>query len=131
MPPTAALRKRDFIGPVAALTQVASILNLTITLDNASAKLENSEVVLEDAPKAASDKNSNPVYGSYVINGTKGAHQAPKARLVYLQSEQGLDLVWRVETDILDNWILSYVEARKADTVLGVVDYAAHTQYLV
>lgn len=66
------------------------------------------------------------------IEGTTGAHQDPKARLVYLQAEgNALTLTWRVETDLYSDWILSYVDAAGASNVLGVVNYVADASYQV
>jgi extracellular elastinolytic metalloproteinase len=51
---------------------------------------------------------------------------------VYLQTSDGtLTLTWRVETDLLDNWLLSYVDAAGASEVLGVVDYVSDASYTV
>jgi extracellular elastinolytic metalloproteinase len=66
---------------------------------------------------------------------------------VYLQSAAGisaqgspklqdkatgkLDLVWRIETDIMEEWVLSYVEATKGEVINGVVNYVAHSRYQV
>ena len=69
---------------------------------------------------------------TYVIQGTSGTVTEPEARLVYFQTPGGnLVLTWRVETDILNNWLLSYVDADAPETVLGVVDYVADAQYQV
>lgn len=68
----------------------------------------------------------------YVIEGTSGAQQDPKARLVYFQTpEQTLSLTWRIETDLNDNWLLSYVDAAGASQVFGVVDYVSDASYTV
>ena len=127
VPDGAALQKRNFVDPLAALAKVASALNLSICIDAATVKLAGSSIVLDDTQDAASVSSDD----TYVFESTTGAHQAPKARLVYLKSEQGLDLVWRVETDMLDNWMLTYVDAIQGETVLGVINYAAHARYLV
>lgn len=56
----------------------------------------------------------------------------PKAKLVYFVKPDGkLALSWRVETDIEDNWLLSYVDANSEETVHGVVDYVAEADYQV
>lgn len=34
-------------------------------------------------------------------------------------------LVWRVETDVMDNWLLTYVDASTTTEVIGVVDYVS------
>jgi extracellular elastinolytic metalloproteinase len=78
--------KRDQVGPVEALKGVSSIFGLSITTTTAVAKPEESAE-------------------HYTIEGTNGAYQDPKARLVYLQTpENALSLTWRVETDLSDDW---------------------------
>jgi len=67
----------------------------------------------------------------YVIKGTSGAHQDPKARLVYVHSGNTINLVWRVETDMYDKWFLSYIDAAGASKILGVVNYVADASYQV
>jgi len=126
-PDSAAVRKREFVDPLAALAKVVSALNLSISIDAAIAKLAGSSVVFDDTHSVAAVSSDD----TYIFEGTIGSHQAPKARLVYLKSEKGLDLAWRVETDMRDNWMLTYVDATRGETVLGVVDYAAHARYLV
>lgn len=70
--------------------------------------------------------------GHYVLEGTTGAFQAPKARLLYLQSEENeLILAWRIETDLYDDWILSYINAGDASKILNVVNYVADASYRV
>ena len=67
----------------------------------------------------------------YTITGTTGALSDPQANLVYFQKGDALTLSWRVETDIGDNWLLSYVDAAAPEKVLGVVDYVAEASYNV
>jgi len=50
---------------------------------------------------------------------------------MYLQKDGALTLTWRVETDILENWLLSYIDAASASEVHGVVDYVADASYTV
>lgn len=45
--------------------------------------------------------------------------------MYYVQTDGTLTLTWRVETDILDNWLLTYVDAETNSAVHGVVDYVA------
>jgi extracellular elastinolytic metalloproteinase len=60
------------------------------------------------------------------LKGTSGAVSDPEAKLVYLVKEDGtLVLTWRVETDIMDNWLLTYVDAATSQEVHAVVDYVA------
>ncbi|GAW13838.1 hypothetical protein ANO14919_032280 [Xylariales sp. No.14919] len=61
---------------------------------------------------------------TYTLKGTSGAQKDPEARLVYLVKSNGeLALTWRVETDVLDNWLLSYVDAKSMEEIHGVVDW--------
>jgi extracellular elastinolytic metalloproteinase len=106
------LKKRDHIDPVAALQGVTKVLSLPIEADAATAEEET-------APN------------HFVIGGTEGAQSDPKARLVYFQRDGALDLTWRVETDILDDWLLSYVDAETGSKISGVVNYVADAQYQV
>lgn len=106
------MTKRDRIDPVAALQGVASTLALPISADTAVA-------VSEEATE------------HYVIEGSSGAHSDPKARLVYFQNGDSLSLTWRVETDIIDNWLLTYINAASGSEVFGVVDYVSDASYTV
>jgi extracellular elastinolytic metalloproteinase len=67
----------------------------------------------------------------YTITGSSGALSDPKVHLVYFQTGGSVSLSWRVETDVNDNWLLSYVDAISADKVFGVVDYVAEASYTV
>lgn len=105
--------KRDQVDAVAALKGASNVLGLQIVADAAKAKAEEA---LEH----------------YIIEGTTGAKQDPKARLVYFQKEdKSLSLSWRVETDLRDNWLLSYVDATGASEVFGVVNYVSDATYQV
>ena len=101
------------IAPVEALQGATSTLQLPVTADSATAEpLDGDE--------------------AYVLKGTSGAVKDPEARLVYFQTPEGeLKLTWRVETDILSNWLLTYVDASAKDRVHAVVDYAADASYQV
>ncbi|KFZ19247.1 hypothetical protein V501_00743 [Pseudogymnoascus sp. VKM F-4519 (FW-2642)] len=104
---------RGQVDAVAALKGASNVLGLEISADGAQAKAEEA---LEH----------------YIIEGTTGAQQDPKARLVYFQKEDGsLSLSWRVETDLKDNWLLSYVDASGASEVYGVVNYVSDATYQV
>lgn len=73
-----------------------------------------------------------PLSEHYIIRGTTGAHQDPQARLMYFQTpENTLALTWRIETDLLDDWILTYMDAATAKNILGVVNYVADVSYQV
>ncbi|KAL2068533.1 hypothetical protein VTL71DRAFT_14870 [Oculimacula yallundae] len=113
IPAESPLVKRDQINPVAALTSVTSNLALPIEASAAVAK-----------PEEAKEH--------YVIEGSTGTLSEPKAKLVYFQNaDSTLTLSWRVETDIKDNWLLSYVDAVTGSNVLGVVDYVSDASYTV
>lgn len=97
-----------------------------------------------DALKAATDILQLPVKAeqasaetaegkeSFTLKGTSGAVKDPQAKLMYLVKADGtLALTWRVETDILSNWLLTYVDAASNAEVHGVVDYSADAVYQV
>lgn len=113
VPEVSPLVKRDHVDAVAALKSATGVLQLPVTADGASAE---------------------PTEGqeTYTLTGTTGAVKDPEARLVYFQKADGsLALTWRVETDILSNWILTYVDAASGEEVHGVVDWAADASYQV
>ncbi len=61
---------------------------------------------------------------TFTLKGTSGAQKDPEARLMYFVKSTGeLALTWRVETDVLDNWLLSYVDANTNEEIHGVVDW--------
>ena len=101
------LTKRDFSDPTSALKGAVDTLGLSIAAQGAKAE-------------ATQGKER------FTLKDTSGAVSDPEARLVYLQKADGtLALTWRVETDVLDNWLLSYVDASDASQVHGVVDYVS------
>jgi extracellular elastinolytic metalloproteinase len=51
--------------------------------------------------------------------------------LVYVISQGKLALTWRVETDVLSNWLLTYVDVEDGSQVHAVVDYSADASYQV
>ncbi|KAF4987994.1 hypothetical protein FGRMN_10042 [Fusarium graminum] len=106
------LAKRDEKDPVDALKDTVDVLSLPV-----------------EAEKAKPVRKST---NHYTFTDTKGTVSKPEAKLVYLVDEnKNLKLTWRVETDILDNWLLTYVDAAKTDSVVGVVDYVAEATYKV
>lgn len=112
LPADSPLSKRGFVDPTSALTGATSILSLPVTGQASAEAIEGTE--------------------AYVLKGTSGAQKDPEARLMYYVKQDGsLALTWRVETDILDNWLLTYVDAATNDAVHGVVDYVAEASYLV
>jgi hypothetical protein len=112
IPAPSELRKRDLIQPVEALQGAIAVLQLPVEADAATAE-----------PAEADD--------SYVIKGTSGAEKDPKAQLMYLQQDGQLRLTFRVETDILSNWLLTYVDASTKEEVHAVVDWSADASYQV
>lgn len=111
--PANPLTKRDFSDPVDALKAAKSTLQLPIEAEKASAE---------------------PTEGkeTFTLKGTSGAVKDPEAKLIYLVKADGsLALTWRVETDILSNWLLTYVDAATNEQIHGVVDYSADATYQV
>jgi extracellular elastinolytic metalloproteinase len=105
--------KRDTIEPVAALHSAVSVLDLPVSAASATAE-------------AKQDANT------FAIKQTSGTVSEPEARLVYVQTAEGkLALTWRVETDIMSNWLLTYVDAVDGSQVHAVVDYSADASYEV
>ncbi|KAK7415054.1 hypothetical protein QQX98_006192 [Neonectria punicea] len=99
--------KRDVSDPVAALKGAVDVLSLPVNTDDATAK-----------PKTDSEH--------YTFSGTTGTVSKPEAKLVYLiKPDESLVLAWRVETDVMDNWLLTYIDAATNEKVFGVVDYVA------
>ncbi|KAF5724010.1 prepro-neutral protease [Fusarium mundagurra] len=106
------LTKRHGTDPVDALKDTVDVLSLPV-----------------EAGKAKAEKKSK---NHYTFAGTSGTVRKPEAKLVYLVIEnKELKLTWRVETDVLENWLLTYVNAAKTDEVLGVVDYVNEATYKV
>lgn len=107
IPAVSPLTKRDFKDPVAGFNGAKEILQLPVEAVNPSAEAKEGTEV-------------------YTIKGTSGAVSDPEAKLVYLVKGDGsLSLTWRVETDIMPNWLLTYVDAENAGEVHGVVDYTS------
>lgn len=114
IPAESPLKKRDHIDAVAALSGVSSTLALPVSADGATA-----------VPEGMVDEK-------YVIEGTTGAYSDPKAQLVYFQNaDQTLSLSWRLETDIVDNWLQTYVDAASGSQIFGVVDWVSDASYNV
>lgn len=112
IPPVSPLVKRDQVDPVAALRSASTTLGLGLATDTAISEPEDEVEV-------------------YKITGSSGAVSDPKAKLVYFADGNSLTLSWRVETDILDNWLLTYVDAVTPEKILGLVDYVAEASYTV
>ncbi|KAG8423396.1 hypothetical protein J3458_000297 [Metarhizium acridum] len=107
MPSESPIQKRGFTDPLNALKGVVDILELPVNPTDATA----------EAKEGAE---------TYTFKGTSGAVSDPEAKLVYLTKEDGsLALAWRVETDVMDNWLLTYIDADNSKDVHGVVDYVS------
>jgi extracellular elastinolytic metalloproteinase len=99
--------KRDVSDPVDALKGAVDILDLPVDTKDATAKQTGDSE-------------------HYTFKGTDGAVSEPKAKLVYLiKPDEKLALAWRVETDVMDNWLLTYIDATTNEKIFGVVDYVA------
>ncbi|PYI01935.1 extracellular elastinolytic metallo proteinase [Aspergillus sclerotiicarbonarius CBS 121057] len=100
----------EFSGPVAALRGATDDLRLPVAIKNVSAQATNEQ-------------------NSYIFRGTSGAVSDPMAKLVYfVKSDGSLALAWRIETDVYDHWLLTYIDADTSE-VHGVVDYVAEATY--
>ncbi|KAI0878673.1 extracellular elastinolytic metallo proteinase [Hypoxylon argillaceum] len=98
------LRKREFSDATQALEKATSMLDLPVTGTATAEATEGTE--------------------TFTLKGTSGAEKDPEARLMYLVNSAGeLALTWRIETDVLDNWLLSYVDAKTNEEIHGVVDW--------
>ncbi|KAI1333638.1 Fungalysin metallopeptidase-domain-containing protein [Xylariaceae sp. FL0016] len=112
IPEESPLSKRGFSDATQALAGATNILQLPVTGEATAEPTEGTEI--------------------YKLTGTSGAQKDPEARLVYFVKSDGeLALTWRVETDILDNWLLSYVDAATSEAVHGVIDYVSDATYEV
>jgi extracellular elastinolytic metalloproteinase len=86
------------------------------------------DITLTDAAVTGSLKGETD---EHVIQGAVGTHQDPKARLMYIQTGDTVKLVWRVETDLFNQWFLSYVDASEASTIHGTINWGADADYQV
>lgn len=105
--------RRDAMEPADALKAAINVLSLPIAADSAKSEAKDGKDV-------------------FAIKDTSGTVSEPEARLVYVQTSEGkLALAWRIETDILSNWLLTYVDAKDGKQIHGVVDYSADATYKV
>lgn len=112
LPETSPLTKRDFSDPTAALGAVARILNLPITGEASASSIEGKTE-------------------RYALTGAEGIQGKPEARLVYYTKDDKLALTWRIETDVVEDWLLSYVDAVTNEEIHAVVNYKADASYEV
>jgi len=112
-PPPPPAVKRDDAAAANALRAAVKVLSLPISADSATA-----------VPKQGTD--------DFTIKQTSGAVNEPEARIVYTRdASNNPKLAWRVETDILSNWLLTYVDAEDSNKVYSVIDYSADATYEV
>lgn len=105
VPAESPLRKRDFSSPIDALNSANSLLELAVSG--------------QPVAEAAQDTET------YTITGTTGAVSDPEAKLVYFVKNDALALSWRVETDVYNDWLLTYVDANDNTKLHGAVNYKA------
>ncbi|KAI5803594.1 extracellular metallo proteinase mep [Peziza echinospora] len=68
----------------------------------------------------------------YLITGVEGVLSDPTAHLRWYQTPEGeLKLIWRLESDFGENWLVLYADAEDKGVVHGSADYVADAQYLV
>ncbi|GAB7360845.1 hypothetical protein MBLNU230_g0831t1 [Neophaeotheca triangularis] len=102
----------DLTEPSSALNSVVSTLNLPIDPEAGQLNVEEET--------------------SFSIAGASGPQ--PNGQLVYYQNAQGeLVPAWRVETDLTDSYLTTYISARESDSeeILAVTDYVADANYQV
>ncbi|KAK2748725.1 Extracellular metalloproteinase 9 [Myotisia sp. PD_48] len=112
-PKASALAKPNRISPVQALKAVVKNLQIPVDADKATAQgIEGNE--------------------AFVLKGTSGALSDPKAHLVYFKkADDSLVLTWKVETDIDDDWLISYIDAKDGKDIQGVVNWVADATFQV
>ncbi|OOF94567.1 hypothetical protein ASPCADRAFT_507516 [Aspergillus carbonarius ITEM 5010] len=111
LPQANPLVAHKFLGPVAALRGAKDALRLPVAINNVSTEATNEQ-------------------NSYIFRDTSGAVSDPMAKLVYFTKPDGnLALTWRIETDIDDHWLLTYMDAESASEVHGIIDYVAEATY--
>ena len=107
------MNKRGSVDPVNALLGAVGTLQLPVSAGSATAEQQGDQQ-------------------TYTIKQTTGTVSDPEARLVYVRGSDGnLKLSWRIETDLNDNWLLTYVDAGNGKDVHAVVDYKADVSYQV
>jgi extracellular elastinolytic metalloproteinase len=110
VPDEIVLEESGIEDPIRALDIVCDTLQLVIGRDTAEVEIEAE---------------------AYTIKGTSGTLENPKAEMVYFVQPDGtLALTWRVETEFVDKWLVSYVLEAES-RVLGVVDRVSHATYEV
>lgn len=112
-------RKRGYSDPAAALNGAIKAFDLPITYDEVSV-----QAMVSDPDSA----KSNP----FILKGASGTFSDPKARLMYFTKPDGkLALTWKVETDLLHDWLSFYVDAESSETVHGTFDHLLRAYFEV
>lgn len=57
--------------------------------------------------------------------------QEPRADLVYYATGTGVKIAWRLETDLDESYMITYINAKDAADVVGAIDYVSDAQYNV
>lgn len=112
LPEASPVTKRNLKSPLEALKGAAKLLKLPL-----------------DASQATVTKKQGD---EYVIEKTKGAVSSPKVGLRYLIIDpKTIAPVWRVETDVGNNWVVSFVDATDSNKVHAAFDYIVHASETV
>ncbi|PYH78754.1 extracellular elastinolytic metallo proteinase, partial [Aspergillus uvarum CBS 121591] len=112
-PPSDPITQPNLSDPILALQRVVEMLHLPITVDTVRTKPVTSNSI-------------------YILQGTTGAVSDPTVNLVYLVTPNNtLTLTWRVETDVHDHWLITYIDAATSNTIHGVIDYVSEASYQV
>lgn len=107
-PPVAAA----LINPEPALETVADVLALPITPSEGN--------IVEDSQT------------SFTVHGLSNVVTSPAGQLVYYRTTEGsIAPAWRIETDLDDHWLTTYLQAEGGSEVLAVTDYIADNSYEV
>lgn len=95
------------LEPVAAVTGVVETLALPIEPSEGD--------VIEDGAR-------------FTVEGLSNVESAPQGQLVYYRAGESLVPAWRVETDVGDAWLTSYIQADGSNDVIAVTDYVADSE---
>ncbi|KAK4627330.1 Extracellular metalloproteinase MEP [Fulvia fulva] len=69
---------------------------------------------------------------SFTVQGLNNVESPPEGQLVYYGNAEGnLISAWRLETDVSENWLTTYVDATNENNILAVTDYVAESTYEV
>lgn len=100
------------LNPEPALETVVDVLNLPLNPAEAN--------VVEESPT------------SFIVQGLSNVVAPPDGQLVYYRTAEGsLTPAWRLETDLDDSWLTTYIQAEGGNDILAVTDYVADNSYEV